>query len=156
MSTTWYIYTPLPGVEALRLADSCNEQVENCLDEFPDRDHDQCGHAGPGGEIPSADEVISAHRTYREPLPSSILDRLANCRSSIAIDGPGNLELDGLQVAALRYLLERVGRGLIMFNDYPLLNTDLILLELQRKQCDLLATVGYSSLAEAPPFAGEG
>jgi hypothetical protein len=123
MSQTWFLLSPIPAKEALAVEKSCSEAIEQFLAEHPECD-DHWGELGPGGPVPTPADATEAHRRYRLPLPDSIIERLTTCRSSLAIDRP----------QGGRYLLKRIGKGLVMFNDYPLLNSNIVLLDLRHHE----------------------
>ncbi len=142
MSQVWLLSTPLSGAEALSLIDRCNDAIESYMEEHPDCE-DACEVCA-GGPLAAREDVVEAHRSYRLALPHPILDKLATCRSSIAMDRPrGGRTRDGqyvdvppLQISILRFLLSRIGDGLVAFNDYPLLGARIILLELRQTEGD--------------------
>jgi len=133
MSATFQILSPISPREMLDLERACMAAVEAYLDEHPDCE-DQWGEIGAGGPIPRQPEVVAAYRRYRLDLPDVVVERLSRCRSSMMIDRPGDLDADRLQVSILCFLLERAGEGLIMFNDYPLVDTTAALLDLRRRR----------------------
>jgi hypothetical protein len=138
MSQAWILFTPLPARDALELVDRCNETIEGYLEEHPDGD-DEYGRVAPTGPIPSRDEVVETYRRCRLTLPYATLDKLAACRSAIAIWSPSGgrtaagelVEVSPLQASILGYLLARAGDGLVMFNDYPLVGARITLLDLR-------------------------
>jgi hypothetical protein len=132
MSATWLILSPLSSKQMSDLEDECRRALDAFLDEYPDSD-DTYGEISAEGEIPSKEEVVRGHKRYQLKLPEVILERLAKCKSAMSIDRPGNLETDGLQVSMLRFILERVGEGLIMYNDYPLIETKIALEACKKK-----------------------
>jgi hypothetical protein len=67
--------------------------------------------------------VVAAWR-YRIDLPDEVVERLAACRTSVAIDHPGSLEESPVSVSALRFVLGRVGPELVMLDDYPRLTLE--------------------------------
>jgi len=83
--------------------------------------------------VPDRAEVLAEYRRYQLELPERVLHRLHACRSSLVIEDPGDLAESPLQVSLLRFLLERVGHGLIMFGDYPLEPTEQVLEELRTR-----------------------
>ena len=138
MSQMWLLLSPLSGREALSLSILCNEAIETYMVEHPDCDN-PC-EIGPGGPLATREDVVEAHRRYRLALPDSIIDKLAACRSSIMIDRPRGgrtsdgqyVEIPSLQISILRFLLRRVGDGLALFNDYPLVSSRIVLLDLRQ------------------------
>lgn len=133
MSATWFIYSPLAPQQMRSLEEECDSAIEEYLEEHPDCD-DQFGEILAGGALPAPEEVRRAYGHYRLPLAPAILDRLGRCRSVMTIDRPGDLDVDALQVSALRFLLERAGEALVMRNDYPLEPAEELLAEIARKQ----------------------
>jgi hypothetical protein len=118
MSATWQILSPITPREMLDLEVECTRVVTEYLDDHPDFE-DTWGELGAGAALPTQPEVVSAYQRYRLPLPDAVLEKLAACHSSMRIDCPGDLSSDRLQVSVLRYLVERAGDGLVLFNDYP-------------------------------------
>lgn len=133
MSATFTLLSPLGPAEMLALEQALERELEAYFAEHPDGD-DEHGEAGVGGRIPSPDEVKDAYRRYRLELPPEVLERLARCRSAFTLDRPGDLETGGLQVSVLRFLLERMGEGLALLNDYPFESTEHLLARLRKKR----------------------
>ena len=146
MSATWQILSPLTPREMLDLEAECNRVVTDYLDDHPDCD-DTWGELGAGGALPTQPEVVSAYQRYRLALPDVILEKLAACRSSMRIDRPGDLSVDRLQVSVLRYLVERAGDGLVLFNDYPFVLAARVLTDLRKAP----SARGFTSDAPPPP-----
>lgn len=119
MSATFRLLAPLLPREMLDLEAACEREVEAYLHEHPDCE-DEWGEIVAGGPLPTREEVVAAYRLYRLDLSDEVLERLDACQSSLSIDRPGDLDTDRLQVSVLRLFLERAGRALVMFNDYPL------------------------------------
>jgi hypothetical protein len=126
----------LPGRETLALVDRCNDELVTYLETHEENNDDEHGRVGPGGPLPTREAAIAAHRRYR---PHATLDKLAACRSSILIDRPSGgrmedgtlVDVSPLQAAILKFLLARIGDGLVMFNDYPLVGSRMTLLDLR-------------------------
>lgn len=144
MSATWQILSPLTPREMLDLEAECTRVVTDYLDDHPDCD-DAWGELGVGGALPTQPEVVSGYQRYRLALPKAILEKLAACRSSMTIDRPGDLAVDRLQVSVLRYLVERAGDGLVLFNDYPFVMAARVLTDLRK------APSAREFTSEAPP-----
>ena len=132
MSATWRIFSPLSETELRAVADECVAHVEAYLDEHPECD-DRWAEPVAGGDVPTVADVRATYHKYRLPLPDAIVDRLSKCRAALLLDKPGELDADQLQVSILKFLLERIGKGLILWNDHPLEATDLVRLELRTR-----------------------
>lgn len=130
MAALWTIFSPHPETKLRELEAQYLAQVERYLADHPDCE-DTWGEPTGGGPVPAADDVVREYRAHRLPLADYVLERLSACRSAFYIDRPGDLSIDRLQVSLLRYVLDRIGKGLIMFNDYPLESTDIVRLELR-------------------------
>jgi hypothetical protein len=78
--------------------------------------------------------VAAAYRRYRIDLPDDVVERLAACRASVAIDHPGPLEASPLSVSVVRFVLGRVGPALVMLNDYPFLTSEEISARIRRRR----------------------
>ena len=134
MSATFYLFALLRPREMFELEAACEREVEAYLGAHPDC-ADKWGELSAGGcSVPTRQEVIAAYRLYGLDLGDAILERLNACKSSLLIDKPGDLDTDRLQVSVLRFLIERVGQGLVMFNDYPLVPTEEALAMLRKKR----------------------
>jgi hypothetical protein len=140
------ILTPLKERELFALEDECLRLVEQYVAEHPDCD-DSWGDPSAGGTVPSEQDVRAAYRQHRLALPDAILERLSGCRSVLSIHQPGDLHSDKLQVSILRYFLERIGKGLVIFNDYPLELSDSVLSSLRKKR----GAPGFNDLVAGPP-----
>jgi hypothetical protein len=145
MSATFLLMSPLPASALVELEAECTRAIDEYLGEHPDCE-DECGEIGVGGFIPTADEVRAAHRQYRLALPAEVLTRLAECKSVLSIDHPGDPDVDKLLVSVLRFLLLRIGIGLVLLNDYPLETSDAVLMRLKKKR----GAPGFDHVA-APP-----
>jgi hypothetical protein len=142
MSATWYLLSPLSAKKMNALEEECQAAIDAHLEEHPDSE-DTYGEIAAGGVVPGEAEVVAAHQRLSLPAPDDkLLKRLARCKSALSIDRPGALETDPLQVSILRFLLERIGKGLVLFNDYPLETADDAIVRLQE-------------LSGAPGFEGE-
>jgi hypothetical protein len=145
MSATFFVFSPLSPEELRAVEAACTSTIEAYLEEHPDCD-DEWGELGPGGALPTQPEVASAYRRFRLDLPDEIVETLSRCRSSLAIDRPGDLTTERLQVSALRMLLQRAGDALVMLNDYPLLPAREVLADLKRRK----GAPGFGLDAPAP------
>lgn len=123
MSATFLLFAPLSPQEMRELEVACERAVEAYLEEHPDCD-DRWGEIIAGGAIPTRQEVLEGYGHYDLDLDDETVARLDACRSALIVDRPGDFETDRLQVTVLRFLFERAGRGLVMFNDYPLVSTE--------------------------------
>jgi hypothetical protein len=142
MSATWFLLSPLSAKKMIALEEECQAAIDAYLEEHSDCE-DAYGELAAGGVVPEEAEVVAAHQRLSLPAPDDkLLKRLARCKSALSIDRPGPLETAPLQVSILRFLLERVGKGLVLFNDYPLETADDAIVRLQE-------------LAGAPGFEGE-
>jgi hypothetical protein len=150
LSATWLVYSTLSSKEMLALEERCTSAIEAYLDENPECE-DEWGELGPGGEIPKQAFVASEYRRLRLDLSDEVLERLAKCRSSLAIDHPGDLDLDPLQVSALQYVLERAGEALVSFNDFPLVPGEEALEDLRGRE----GAPGFGEGEEEPSARGK-
>ena len=133
MSATFFVFSPLSPAELREVEAACTSAIDAYLEEHPDCE-DEWGELGPGGALPTQHDVAKAYRALRLDLPDEIAATLSRCRSSLAIDHPGDLTTERLQVSALRMLLQRVGDALVLLNDYPLLPARRVLADLDRRQ----------------------
>jgi hypothetical protein len=132
VSAVYLVYTSIDARGALAVVDACNEAVAAWLEEHEVED-DQIAELGPGGPIPSQPEVVAAHRRYRLNVSDLVIERLAECRASIAIDHPAPLGLSPLTASIMRFVLARTGPSLVLLNDYPILLSEEVLRGLRRR-----------------------
>jgi CheY-like chemotaxis protein len=90
------------------------------------------GEMAVGGYLPAPAVVAAGYRALQVPLGADVLDRLSRCRSAFTIDRPGNISFGCLQVAAMRFVLEHSGVGLVLLNDFPFVTTESLLDQLSR------------------------
>jgi hypothetical protein len=133
MGTTWLLLSPFTSKKMLALKQECEAVVKEYRDAHPDL-ADTCGELAVGTDVPTPDEVEAAHDERDLPLSDAVLKRLARCRTSLTIDEPGDLEVDRLQLSVLRFLLERLGKGLVKLEDYPLETSDEVLERLKEQR----------------------
>lgn len=143
MSATFFLYSPLSPQEARELAERCMRAIEDYLAEHPDTD-EEWAEVEAGGALPRPEDVIAAYQKYRLPLEGEVLTRLEACRSALTLDRP-RFPYSPLQVSILRFLLERLGDGLCLLNDYPLRPAEGFAAELRREK----AARGFGG--DAPP-----
>jgi hypothetical protein len=128
----------------LEVERECERALELYLAQHPER-ADRWGEFSAEGDVPSRLEVEREYRALHVQLPPHIRQRLQACRSVMRIEDPGDLRSNPLQLSLLRFILARIGEGLIMFDDYPLERTDAVLESLRRRP----GAVGFSD----PPHA---
>ena len=145
MSATWWIYSPIAPQAMRDLEAECERAVEAFLEEHPGCD-DEVAEVLAGGELRSLDEVKEGYARYRMKLPPAVVARVEACRSVMTLERPGDLGVDALQVSVLRYLLERTGEALVMFNDYPLVPSEGALENLAEKE----GVEGFGAAPDAP------
>ncbi|WP_156040743.1 hypothetical protein [Chondromyces apiculatus] len=145
MSATWWIYSPLAPQAMRDLEAECERAVEAFLEEHPGCD-DEVAEVLAGGELRSLDEVKEGYARYRTKLSAAVAARVEACRSVMTLERPGDLDVDALQVSVLRYLLERTGEALVMFNDYPLVPSEHALENLAEKE----GAEGFGATPAAP------
>jgi hypothetical protein len=133
MSAPWLLLSPLTTKKMLALQHECEAVIEEYRAAHPDCE-DVCGEIAVGGDVPTAEEVSAAHKDRDLPLPDPVLKRLARCRTSLTIVEPGDVEVDLLQLSVLRFLLERLGKGLVRLADYPLEISDEALERLRQER----------------------
>jgi hypothetical protein len=131
MSETWFVYGDRDAREMLTIADACNDAIGSWLEEHEENDEERVAECGAGGPVPSQPEVVAAYRRYQLELPDGVVERLATCRTSIALDHPAALDESSLSVVILRFVLARVGPALVMFNDFPLVPSEEVLRRLE-------------------------
>jgi hypothetical protein len=69
-----------------------------------------CGEVGPGGPVPSVDDVVRYNAGFGKTVDAEVLRRLATCRATLAIDPIRDSGVEHpLQVSILRFLVERLG-----------------------------------------------
>jgi hypothetical protein len=147
MSETWFVYADLDAPAALAVAAAADEAIAAWLADHEGGDEDSVPELGGGGPVPRQPEVAAAYRRYRLDLPDAVIERLASCRATLAVDHPGALPESPLSVSVLRFVLARVGPALVMFNDYPLVLSEEVLRGLGRRR-------GARGFEEAGPAAG--
>jgi hypothetical protein len=134
MSATYTLFSPLTPKQMLELAALCQHTLEEFLEQHPDCE-DEWGEMSAGGHIPREEEVVLAYSRYALPLDPEVLKRLARCRSTLTIERPGDIDTrGGLQVSILRFLLERIGDGMALLNDYPFESSQQLLARLKKKK----------------------
>lgn len=131
MSGTITLLSPLTQDEMIDLELACGKALDDWFVEHPDED-DDTGEMGAMGSIPSLEEVSKAYGDASLELPKDVEKRLAACRSAFTIDNPGDFETTGgLQVSVLRFLLQRVGKSLVLVDDYPFETSEGMLKQLE-------------------------
>jgi hypothetical protein len=125
MAFTWFIYSPKTQKEMLEIQDELQRELEIWVEEQGDEGaeelSDTCGEVGPGGRIPSREEVIRSNGSFGRAIDPKALARLEKCRASIEIDRVrGGATEHPLQVAVLRFLLERTGESIIDWGEHTL------------------------------------
>jgi len=152
MTVKWTILSPLSSREMLEVERECERALEHYLQLYPEC-ADRWGEFSAGGSIPTRSEVATEYHRYRLRLPDGVAARLASCRSVMTIERPGRLEADGLQASLMRFILERTGKGLVIFNDYPMEETEVVLAGLRHQR----GAPGFARLPEdRAPHRGAG
>jgi hypothetical protein len=114
MGGEWRIYSGLSSQEAAAIEERYAAALEAYLDEHPDAEGgSRLAEVLASGLVPATEEILSALDLAPQDLAPAVRERLENCRSVLILDRPGNLELDRLQVSALRYLLEQAAPCLL-------------------------------------------
>jgi hypothetical protein len=143
MGVTWRILSPLSAREMLEVERECERSLEDYL-----RRHSEpglrWGEFSAGGSLPDRGEVEREYRRMNLRLPPTVRERLEGCQSVMTIDAPADLQSSPLQVSLLRFILGRTGEALMMFNDYPLEETDAVLQGLRSRR-------GAPDFPDAPP-----
>jgi hypothetical protein len=128
-SLTWTLLSPLGQDELRAIAD----EAVAALAPFED-DADSLGDILRQAQRPPVKAIMAAYAKFGTPLDESVLKRLEKCESVLVIEDPADLDRDPLQVAVLRYLVDRMGKGFVLFNDFPLVETELVISELKKKK----------------------
>lgn len=151
MSATFTILSPLDPKRMIDVENAVEVALEQYLEDHPDCD-DDWGQMGPGGLLPSLDEVRAAYARYGLTLEQDVLARFQRCRSAFTIDRPGDIEVaGGLQVSLLRFLLEEIGESLVLLNDYPFETSEALLTRLKKRRS--APGFGKSSAPKRRPVA---
>lgn len=124
MSVDYVILSPLAPAELERVEEQCRERLAAWYEDHEDAG-DEIGEFAMGGFIPSpseAEDMVKLPDDGGQAPPGSkqtkaVLERLRTIRSAITIERPGNLDLDRMQVSILKFLVERAGKGLVLFVD---------------------------------------
>ncbi|AKT36114.1 hypothetical protein [Chondromyces crocatus] len=133
MSATWWIYSPL-APEAMRaLEDECERVLEAYLEAHRDSE-DEYAEVLASSKLPTLDELEALYRRSRKSIPASVTARFEACRSMMILERPGDLDVDAVQVSMLRFLLEKTGEALVLFNDGALETSEEVLRDLARKR----------------------
>ena len=130
MTVELVFYSPLSSEELEDVVVGCIAELEAYRMEHPTLS-DVTGALAMGGTVPSIAEAKAAHAEYEEPFPDSLAKKLENIQSVATISDPGDLENSPLQVAVVKYLVDRIDDGLILLIDYPLLTIGDCIEELQ-------------------------
>jgi hypothetical protein len=116
MDLTWFVYTPLGLVEMQAVEQSYRVALAAYFDEHG-KVTDEVAQLDAASMVPKPSEVSASYRKAGKPVPPLVMTRLRACKRGFRLEHPGNLAVDKLQVSALRYLLRRVGLGLIDWGD---------------------------------------
>lgn len=125
MSWTWFVYTQLPAKGLLEIEEelerALTEWVEERGDEASEELLETCGQVGPGGPVPPVDDVVATNARFGRRVDPEVLERLATCRSSLAIDRIRGSGLEHpLQVSVLKFILDRTGDSLVDWGDHQI------------------------------------
>ncbi|MEZ4219392.1 MAG: hypothetical protein R3B13_00595 [Polyangiaceae bacterium] len=118
MSVTYWILSPLSEKEMLDLEYECGDALDAWFEAHPDTD-EEYGEMETAESVPTLDEVEKAYKKRKLKLDDATIERLSSCESAFTIEEPASIELGGLQLSILRYLLQRAGSGLVSLGDYP-------------------------------------
>lgn len=118
---TWFLLSPRAPHELEALADGCNRAVEAFRAE---RKGEACALARAGGEVPSPGQIAAAYRAAGLPVTDRLLARLQSCEGAIVLENPADPQKSTLQASALRYLLDGIGAGLVLLDEFPLRTPD--------------------------------
>jgi hypothetical protein len=137
MSWTWFIYSPLSMNEVLAVQSDLDHALEAWAEERGDEGAEElmetCGEVGPGGAVPSCDEVVRYNENFRLPVDRDVLNRLSTCRTSLAIDRIRQSGVEHpLQVSILRFLVERLGACLVDWGDHQIAVSERVLDDLKK------------------------
>jgi hypothetical protein len=140
----WQILTPLTIDETSALERGVDAAIDAFLTEHPETT-DTYGEVSAVDGVPSADELPGAK------LAKATLEKLKRCQSSIFIESPGDLDDDPLQVAILRWLVERAGDCLVSLGAPPYLT----LAQLEKRLAKLPVAEDFDAIAAEALSADE-
>lgn len=129
MTQTWTLLSPLGTGELRAIA----EDAQAALYAFGE-DGDGCGDLITDADPPSPKSIVASYAKFGTPLDESVLKRLNECKSCVVIEDPADLDRDPIQVAVIRYIVDRMGKGFVLFDDFPVVETELVLIELKKKK----------------------
>lgn len=129
MTQTWTLLSPLGTDELLAIA----EEAQAALSSFGE-DGDGCGDIIADADVPSSKSIAASYAKFGTPLDESVMKRLDECKSCVVIEDPADLDRDPIQVAVIRYFVDRMGKGFVLFDDFPVVETELVLIELKKKK----------------------
>lgn len=108
MGKEWHIYSELSPQDASTLEERYVAVLEAHFDERPEAQAvERVGAVTASALVPSLAEILGPLGLEKRGQPPPVLERLERCRSMLTVDRPGQLDLDRLQVSALRFLLEQ-------------------------------------------------
>jgi hypothetical protein len=125
MESTWLVLSPRPFRDAQAIEAACDRAVDAYLEENPDCE-DTFGEVAAARTLP--DEATVKKALGRRKGAADVLARLASCRSALAIEQPGSLDDDPLQVAILGFVVAHAGDGVVILDGVPRLSEDVIAL----------------------------
>jgi hypothetical protein len=119
----WLVYSPLGAAELEKVEASYQLAVARHGETHPGATA-SLGSLQPAPAVPRAAEATAAFRAADKPAPPLVLARLKGCRRGLMIIEPAELETDRAQVSAVRFLLQRLGQGLVDWGDGQLQPTE--------------------------------
>jgi hypothetical protein len=146
----WQILTPLTIDETSALERGVDAAIDAFLTEHPETT-DTYGEVSAVDGVPSADELQAEYTEAGAKLAKATLDKLKRCQSSIFIESPGDLDEDPLQVAILRWLVERAGDCLVSLGAPPYLT----LAQLEKRLAKLPLAEDFDAIAAEALSADE-
>ena len=119
----WHLYTPLSASELEKVEAEYQQALARASEARPGSTA-SVGALAPAPGVPRAAEVTVAFRAADKPAPPLVLARLKGCKRGLTVSEPAELETDRAQVSAIRFLLQRLGQGVVDWGDGQLQPTE--------------------------------